>query len=596
MKQWLKNLAIAGATAGAVVLGAASASAVSFTVVIEKIELMPNGNSTDRFVIYNPAAGIGASATSTLDLLNANKTGATLSVAAPKAGTYNTMLVTFSNISVQAETATVSATQSLLASLGGAQGFGTELGRDVLVMGDAGTGGASIGTLLGGGITPVTMQPIVSNGATVSLPAFDFFLPAANVVTTGTGTVNVTKVPVAISVARTDVDSAAVPNVTIGVKPTAFKQVTTAQGGTTGATFAFKTGLFRSALDLKPIYVATSTATSSTAVTAGSVTEVTFLDVADGTYLPLAWVDTDNDGLLDTDEPTIMATTATTIDPTNANLTGGTDKERFLTINKSDIFGANATTTGVISTTSAAFNTSATTTGGSTTNVNTGAPLGTTGNNPTGMLGHSGTFKLFPAREISLTVLTSEDGSVTIADNVEDCVANNTCGLIGTWNGGAQVAANVTLAVTMTVGNVTTPSITFAVDKNGAGGANLADTNTVSYVVVDNAGSITNIAGNSLISYSQLSATSSQLKLSPVPLATIVNLDDTVNAGYGTYSVATATGMRVSGTPTGNNGVGSITQAAAVLDSDAAANYNRATRTARIIQTNRVNIDTSVGN
>ena len=86
MKQWLKNLAIAGATAGAVVLGAASASAVSFTVVIDKIELMPNGNSTDRFVIYNPAAGIGASETSTLDLLNANKTGATLPVVAPKIG------------------------------------------------------------------------------------------------------------------------------------------------------------------------------------------------------------------------------------------------------------------------------------------------------------------------------------------------------------------------------------------------------------------------------------------------------------------------------------------------------------------------------
>jgi hypothetical protein len=68
MKQWLKNFALAGATAAAAVLGAASASAVSFTVVIDKIELLENGNSADRFVVYNPATGVGGTATTTLDL------------------------------------------------------------------------------------------------------------------------------------------------------------------------------------------------------------------------------------------------------------------------------------------------------------------------------------------------------------------------------------------------------------------------------------------------------------------------------------------------------------------------------------------------
>jgi len=512
MKQWLKNLAIAGATAGAVVLGAASASAVSFTVVIDKIELMPNGNSTDRFVIYNPAAGIGASETSTLDLLNANKTGATLPVVAPKAGTYNTMLVTFSNISVGARTATVSATQSLLASLGTAQGFGREQGRAVLIMGDPGTGPTSISADLnnGGGAfaTVPVMQPVVSNGATVSLPSFDFFLPASNVVTSGASSINVTSVPVALSVARTDVDSASVPNVTVGVKDIAFKSVPTASGP-----FVAKVGLFRSALDMKPIYVSAATLASNTSVTSKTITEVTFLDVADGTYLPLAWIDSDNDGLLDSGESAIM------VDSTNTLFS---NTQNTLTINKETLFGSG--TAGTVSATSAAFT-------GSTTGL--GSTFGASAN---GFLGESETSYLFPAREISVTLAATPAASVTLANDTDDCAAN--CGLTVTIGGGVAGVnpATAIAAVSLTVGSVALPSISLVIDDDNtsaAGGNTINAADIGKLAVTANAETV--ISNNALMTYSNDGNGVGIIKISPVPLATMTTIDRT--AAYGTYSL-----------------------------------------------------------
>ncbi|MBW8635585.1 hypothetical protein K1W69_00175 [Hoeflea sp. WL0058] len=511
MKQWLKNLAIAGATAGAVVLGAASASAVSFTVVIDKIELMPNGNSTDRFVIYNPAAGIGASATSTLDLLNANKTGATLPVTAPKSGTYNTMLVTFSEISVGARTASVSATQSLLASLGTTQGFGREQGRNVLIMGDPGTGAASISADLNNGVAFATvpvMQPVVSNGATVSLPAFDFFLPASKVVTSGSGIINVTSVPVPLAVARTDVDSASVPNVTIGVKDIAFKSVPTASGP-----FAAKVGLFRSALDMKPIYVGTATLVSNTSVTSKTITEVTFLDVADGTYLPLAWIDSDNDGLLDSGESAIM------VDSTNTLFS---NTQNTLTINKETLFGSG--TAGTVSATSAAFT-------GSTTGL--GSTFGASAN---GFLGESETSYLFPAREISVTLAATPAASVTLANDADDCAAN--CGLTVTIGGGVAGVnpATAIAAVSLTVGSVALPSISLVIDDDNtstAGGNTINAADIGKLAVTTNAETV--ISNNALMTYSNDGNGVGIIKISPVPLATITTIDRT--AAYGTYSL-----------------------------------------------------------
>lgn len=604
MKQWLKNIAIAGATAGAVVLGAASASAVSFTVVIEKIELMPNGNSTDRFVIYNPAVGIGASATTNLDLLNANKTGATLPVVAPKAGTYNTMLVTFSSIAVAAETATVSATQSLVASLGTAQGFGREQGRAVLVMGDPGTTATSISAHLNNVApgtpfaTVPTMQPVVSNGATVRLPAFDFFLPAGNVAISG-NSVNVTKAPVALSVARADVDSAAVPNVTIGVKPTAFKSVTTAQGGTTGSTFAFKTGLFASSLDLMPVYIATSTATSSTAVTAGSVTEVTFLDVADGTYLPLAWVDANNNSLLDSGEPTVMATAVSSVVTLNNN-TNGADRQRFLTINKADLFGASATTTGVVSSTSAAFQTSATA------GTNTGAPLGdTAAANPTGFLGQSNGFYLFPERSISLTIAAADatSGTINYANDAHEC--DTACGLRGTWTGATIANSTATASLTFTIGNISTPVLTTRFDKDGTtttGGVNIG-TGNLFRLTFNNTVAAAAAASSTILSHSATGGESvmgvtgafGSITLSPVPLTSITDINRNA-AGFGTFSVGTSLAGANNGVASGTADAGTITQAVATLDADAVGNYDGTLNRVRLFGANQLSLSADLGN
>jgi hypothetical protein len=522
MKQWLKNFALAGATAAAAVLGAASASAVSFTVVIDKIELLENGNSADRFVVYNPATGVGGTATTTLDLLNANKSGASLPIAAPKGGTYRTMLVTFSSIRVAAETADVSATQDVGALLGTAHGFGEELGRKVLVMGDPGTGATSISALLNGGAAFATvppMQPAVSNGVTVTLPAINFFLPTSNVVISG-NSVGVTTLPVAIPVARNDVDSAQVPNVTVGVKGRAFAGSTALPEN--GGNFAVRVGLFRSALDLKPLYVQTATIVSNSLTTDASITEVTFLDVADGTYIPLAWIDANNNGLLDSGESTIMSDAASTALTTDA---------ARLTINKEDLFGTGAA--GVVSSTSAAFDVSA-----------AGSALGTVfgGETANGYLGESGDFYAFPARAISITLTTTSAASVTLGNDAIECTD---CSLRAVWNGVATAPADAAAAVTLTIGNVTAPGILFRMDDDDTStGAdnNLNAADLLRLVAITNADNcIDSINGFNLIKFASVDPADdtelyARLTISPVPLATLTNIDQAT--AYGTYSIS----------------------------------------------------------
>lgn len=523
MKKWLYSLALAGSAAASVALGALSASAVSFTVVIDKIELMENGNSSIRHVIYNPVSGIGASATSTLDLLNANKSGALLSVAAPRAGTYRTMLITFGDVRVSAETGAVSATQSLLGSLGTAQGFGTELGRTVLIMGDPGTGGASISALLNGGIAFATvppMQPVVSNGSTVALPAFNFFLPAANVVTSGADSVNVTTLPVPLAISRADTDSAEVPNVVIGVKGAAFDGADALPANV--GNFSVRVGLFRNALDLKPVYVRTATIVSNSLTTAASITEVSFLDVADGTYIPLAWIDANNNGLLDSGEATIMSDAVSTALNTDA---------ARLTINKEDLFGIGAA--GTISSTSAAFDVSA-----------AGAPLGDDFGAETanGYLGESGGFYAFPARAISITLTTSSAASVTLDDDTIDC---GLCSLRAVWAGGDTVdPTTAAAAVTLTIGGVTAPSILFRLDHDDTSTEadnTLNDDDLLRLVAITNAeNGIDAIDGFTLMRFASIdpedeTEINASLVISPVPLATLVNIDQ--DTAYGTYSV-----------------------------------------------------------
>ncbi len=95
MTKFTKSLyaAVFGAAA---MLGAVSAHATQFNVVVEKIELMKDGGSADRFVVYQPSAGIGEAATRSIDLFNATqKVGTALTIKNPPAGLYKTMLVTF---------------------------------------------------------------------------------------------------------------------------------------------------------------------------------------------------------------------------------------------------------------------------------------------------------------------------------------------------------------------------------------------------------------------------------------------------------------------------------------------------------------------
>lgn len=512
-----KHFAATVAAAG-VLLGAVSASAVSFTVVIDKIELMENATSPDRITIYHPAAGIGEAATRTLDLLNAHKNGTALPVRAPKAGTYRTMLVTFGDIRVSARAGSVSATQPLSFDL--TEGFGEEplSLRPVLVMGDVDPA-SGIGQLLGGVQAAVPMQPIVSNGNSVVLPAFNFFLPAANVVTSGDDRVNVTRKPVPISVARNDVDSNIVPNVTVGVKGLALDG---APGLPTSGNFVVKVGLFRSALDLKPLYVQTATIVSNSLTTDASITEVTFLDVADGTYIPLAWIDANNNGLLDSGESTIMSDAASTALTTDA---------ARLTINKEDLFGTGAA--GVVSSTSAAFDVSA-----------AGSALGTVfgGETANGYLGESGDFYAFPARAISITLTTTSAASVTLGNDAIECTD---CSLRAVWNGVATAPADAAAAVTLTIGNVTAPGILFRMDDDDTStGAdnNLNAADLLRLVAITNADNgIDSINGFNLIKFASVDPADdtelyARLTISPVPLATLTNIDQAT--AYGTYSIS----------------------------------------------------------
>ncbi|TVR79930.1 MAG: hypothetical protein EA405_11930 [Rhodospirillales bacterium] len=558
-----KHFAATLAAAG-VLLGAASASAVSFTVVIDKIEVMENGTSPDRITIYHPAANIGEAATRTLDLLNANKVGTALPVRAPNAGTYRTMLVTFGEISVAAETATVSDTTPV--TFGTTDGFGTEFGRQVLVMGDVDPL-AGIGLALGGVDPVVPMQPIVSTGGSIALPAFNFFLRAADVAVNN-GQVGVTRLPVPISVARNDVDSNLVPNVTIGVKGLAFDGAAALPVNV--GNFNVKVGLFRSALDLKPVYMRSATIVSNSLATAASITEVTFVDVADGTYLPLAWLDANNNNLLDSGEATIMADIA------------GTDLSSaaaLLTIDKAALFGTGAA--GVVSSTSAAFDAS-----------DTGSALGTLfgGATANGYLGQSGDFYAFPAREISISIAAVNAGaaSITYDNNAYEC--DELCGLAVTWAGGPIANATADATLNFSVNGVTTPVLTVKFDKDGSTGVNIDD-GDVGHLTL--AAATAQAASSTLLTYSASGSGAlagitvndgAVLTISPVPLTSLLDLDVNVDTGFGEYSVGFAIQARDDGDALGDIDTGTITHADVVLDAnDAAGHYNNALRRVRLV-------------
>lgn len=304
MSKFFKSLSVVTAAA-TVAFGASVAEAAQFNVVVDKIEVMRDGGANDRFVVYQPSAGIGETATRSIDLFNASqKAGTALTIAPPPAGTYTTMLVTFGVITIGDDAGNVSNT--LNTTLEGLGVLGNELGRSVLILGDDGDGvggTADIADLVGAG-SAAPIQSIVSGGAgsIVALPSLNFFLPSdGSGVDEQTGALLAN--PVFIPTLSQSVDRANLPNVVVGVKESGFINTEAAIAGN----FVYRVGLFRSALDKRPVVSRAVTFASKTEHDELGIQEVRFLDVPEGTYIPVAWIDANSNGLWDEGELTVVA-------------------------------------------------------------------------------------------------------------------------------------------------------------------------------------------------------------------------------------------------------------------------------------------------
>jgi len=346
MKKLFKSLAIAGLATGALLSTAGLASAqqtASLTVVIDKIELMTNGDAVP-VTVYQPSAGIAATTTTTIDLFNASqKTGVRLPIAAPQAGTYNTMLVTFSTLAVGSSNAV---SRTLISDLQAIRAIGTDVqGRGILVFGDCGTAGGTGNAGSGFGVcadlrpglagadirSAGVIQPIVSTGlnTAINLPALNVFMPRADFTVSGTQTF-VRNFPGFVPVISEVTDNARRPNVTIGVKSFAFR---TSTPGVAGSSFPVRVGLVACATasdcsvgvtNKRPNVSRVVNLVSASTVTANSITEVTFIDVPDGNYFPIAWRDANSNGLWDDGEATAVVSQNTTTAAAILSVVSGT--------------------------------------------------------------------------------------------------------------------------------------------------------------------------------------------------------------------------------------------------------------------------------
>ena len=427
MTKFTKSLyaAVFGAAA---MLGAVSAHATQFNVVVEKIELMKDGGSADRFVVYQPSAGIGEAATRSIDLFNATqKVGTALTIKNPPAGLYKTMLVTFGNITIGDDAGNVSKTLNTnLESLGV---LGNELGRSVLILGDDGDGvggTADIADLIGiGSAAPV--QPMTVTDGVVTLPSLNFFLPSdGNGVDESTGDLIAT--PTFIPSMSQNIDRADIPNVVIGVNETGFINTDKANAGN----FTYRVGLFRSALDKRPVVSRAVAFVSKTDNAEIGVKEVTFLDVPEGTFFPVAWIDADGNQLWDQDEVTAVA--------------GGTVSDLTFTVD----YGATDGVVGDLVVNNVAKTISMTYVSGVSTTVDNdvsasvfpaGAAIATDLSD--GFVGDMTAFSM-PARGVSIAVSITNDVSSTGTDWENDGIAALS-GLVGTLAvDGAAANASVT--------------------------------------------------------------------------------------------------------------------------------------------------------
>ena len=499
MKQIFKGL-MAVASAAVFMSASMPAQAVSFTVVIDKIELMENGNSNQRFTVYQPTAGVGESATRTIDLFDASaKLGTNLTIQNPPAGTFETMLVTFSEMDIQADTGAVSDTTSVLSLLNAGGLTGAELGKQVMILGDAGTGADSIGGANNLNVSAASPMPTITHGTgNLSLPQLNLFLP----------------------------------NVTVGVKHNAWRG--TGEIDDDAAAFTGRVGLFKSANDFRPVVAKAVTFVSNSLLTDASVTEVTFIDVPFGTYLPLAWLDSNSNGLLDTGEPTLMAD-GTDMGVDLSQATGaGTDHENFIQLVKADLVSGGVASD--VSTTDAAFEA-----------LTSGGALGTEGfatPHADGFLGESGNFFAFVPRAVSITVDIVDEASVTLAaDETRDQTAAS--GIKATIGAGVASIDPTTASsfVSVTVGNGTIPfQVRFVHANAGATNANVLDATDPADVVIIKA--TADNVGNLAFSDETRKLTVSNI---PVTLSSL----DIGGAGIGSYSAVFNMQLLDNGAPVG---------------------------------------------
>ncbi|MCA3182506.1 MAG: hypothetical protein IOB85_10140 [Methylobacterium sp.] len=526
MKKLFKSLAIAGLATGALLSTAGLASAQQFNVVIDKIELAANGDAVP-VTVYQPSAGVAATATTTIDLFNASqKLGVRLPIAAPQAGTYNTMLVTFASMQIVSGTTT----RDLMPELRAARVLGTDLqGRGVLVMGECG-GASGACADLGGAVSGGTIQPIVSTGlnTAISLPALNVFLPKSDFSIVGTQGV-LRSTPAFVPVATEVTDNARRPNLTLGLKPFAFRTVTPT---VTGNALPIRVGLFACAAGndcaagvtrkrpvvSRVVNLAVSQVTG-TLVTDQSVAEVTLIDVPDGHFLPVAWRDANNNALWDDGEWTALVLANTTnaaniltVTSTMPNATYSVDTVSASTISSTRTAGTN----------------------GLGNNTNNGVT-----NTDNGFLGEV-TLRM-PSRtvvlDMTLANTAAETGPTTgialVGDAGDLRLTNGTAGgIVPSGVGAAAVQGSMTMSVSMTNSISKTLLAGAAVEIYGLADPIAAATTTAIIAVSSTA--LAAVSDTALIGVRGTIANTTPVRISAVPMTsitTIGDLDAAVNKG-----------------------------------------------------------------
>lgn len=277
-----------------------SAHAASMTVVVSKIALLTSSTVSEPSVtIYDPANGVGEAATRTVNLFDsAEASGVPFTIATPPEGTYVSMLMFLEEMMLR-NSQGVSKVDLLTSLKQGSIGTESGTGHGVLAYGAVGSGAGSISATFGGtklaSITPMTADSL---GNISGVPQFDFYMDPDNVSEDGNGNLTSSALPKPNVVFIEGSDQADVPNVTVGVKVAAFD----GHASATGSTFPLMVGLFREATDPKAQIAKEITAVSTTDST--DITEIEFIDIPNGTYIPVAWIDTNADTLWDPGEPT----------------------------------------------------------------------------------------------------------------------------------------------------------------------------------------------------------------------------------------------------------------------------------------------------